>query len=107
VFFSSHVLEHVPSTSAIFDLGVRLLRSGGLFVAFTPNGSDDFRKVDPDAWHSLWGFVHPQLLTPDYFADRFAGSAILTGSTPISDEDLKRFPHEAPLRLSAKGSELL
>jgi 2-polyprenyl-3-methyl-5-hydroxy-6-metoxy-1,4-benzoquinol methylase len=107
VFFSSHVLEHVPSVSTAIELGRRLLKPGGWFVAYTPNGSDDFRRTNPAAWHKLWGFVHPQLLTPKYFASQFGDAAVLTGSTPVRDEDLKGFPDTASDFLPATGSELL
>jgi SAM-dependent methyltransferase/ribosomal protein S27AE len=62
VFFSAHVLEHVPSVNAVLALAERLLRPGGWFVAFTPNGSLERRALDPGGWHQQWGFVHPQLL---------------------------------------------
>ncbi|MEY2518665.1 MAG: hypothetical protein QOF24_424 [Verrucomicrobiota bacterium] len=62
IFFSAHVLEHVPSVEATIKTATRLLRPGGLFVCFTPNGSLERRAADPNGWHHAWGFVHPQLL---------------------------------------------
>lgn len=62
LFFSAHVLEHVPSVSAVLAMADRLLRPGGRFVAFTPNGSLERRQLHPAGWHRQWGFVHPQLL---------------------------------------------
>ena len=49
VFFSAHVIEHVPSPSAMIALGMRLLKPGGLFVCFCPNGSLTFRQRAPRA----------------------------------------------------------
>ena len=39
IFFSAHVIEHVPSVSQLLELGLRVLRPGGLLVTFTPNFS--------------------------------------------------------------------
>lgn len=55
VFLSAHVIEHVPSPAAMIALGMRLLRPGGLFVCFCPNGSLPFRRRAPRDWHLMWG----------------------------------------------------
>lgn len=52
-FFSSHVVEHVPQPSAVIALAAALLKPGGYFVAITPNGSEDFQRTAPDAWHQV------------------------------------------------------
>lgn len=70
IFFSAHVLEHVPAVSEIFALAGRKLKKGGLFLAFTPNGSHDRRLRQPATWNQMWGMVHPNLLD-----DRFLGRA--------------------------------
>ncbi len=62
VFFSAHVIEHVPSPRALIDLGMNALKPRGVFVCFTPNGSAARRQVAPRRWHESWGFVHPQLI---------------------------------------------
>lgn len=54
-FFSSHVIEHIPQPSKAFEYARILLKPGGLFVAFTPNGSLAWRAENPRAWHSSWG----------------------------------------------------
>ncbi len=59
VFFSSHVLEHLPSPCTAFDLARRLVRPGGLFVAYTPNGSADCMRAHPKLYHESWGRLHP------------------------------------------------
>lgn len=83
VFFSAHVIEHVPSVSAMIDLGMRLLKPGGLFVAFTPNGSMAFRELKPSDWHLMWGLAHPQLLDVEYVTRAFAGKPLLLSSAPL------------------------
>ena len=63
VFFSSHVLEHVPQLGEILAFArERLAARKGLFVAITPNGSADRRRADPQRWQRAWGFRHPNLL---------------------------------------------
>ena len=65
-FFSSHVIEHVPNPSQLLRDGLRLLRQGGVFVAVAPNGSQEFRSSAGRTWSSLWGQVHPQLISCDW-----------------------------------------
>lgn len=81
-FFSSHVLEHVPAPAAVFDYARRLLKPGGLFVSFTPNGSQQHRDASA-SWSRLWGAVHPNFID-DVFLDRsFHASPRAIGSSPI------------------------
>lgn len=68
VFFSSHVLEHVPSVLEALRLAKRLLKKDGLFISLTPNGSNDFKKAHYQRWQKLWGRVHPNLLDDIFFA---------------------------------------
>jgi len=51
VFFSAHVMEHVPSVQETIHYAKSMLKPGGLFVAFTPNGSEEFRQGYPVNWH--------------------------------------------------------
>jgi 2-polyprenyl-3-methyl-5-hydroxy-6-metoxy-1,4-benzoquinol methylase len=71
VIFSSHVLEHLPDFSEINDLYLNHLSNGGLFVAVTPNGSQDFRKANYNSYHQLWGKVHPVLLNEKFVRKNF------------------------------------
>ena len=82
IFFSSHVLEHVPSVQEIIDLGFRILKPGGLFVAFTPNGSTCYRQKNPDNWHRAWGLVHPNVLDEFYYKKVFSGRPFFLSSDP-------------------------
>jgi SAM-dependent methyltransferase len=91
VFFSSHVLEHVPSPSAVIERALRLLRPGGLLVSVCPNGTEAFRSAQPAGWRLLWGEVHPNLLDDVYLARTFRGMPYLIGSSPVTigDDDLR------------------
>jgi len=88
VFFSAHVMEHVPSVRAILALADRVLRPGGLFVAFTPNGSTERRRRDPAGWHQQWGFVHPQLLDREWIEQLGQSSLILADTSPYDLQTL-------------------
>lgn len=83
VFFSAHVIEHVPSPSAMISLGMRLLKPGGLFVCFCPNGSLAFRQRAPRDWHLMWGQSHPQLMDEVYLRQAFPGQSLLVHSAPL------------------------
>lgn len=67
VFFSIHVLEHLPSPTMAFDLATSVLRPGGLFVAYTPNGSSDCMRANPKLYHKSWGRLHPLYLDDVYY----------------------------------------
>lgn len=93
IFFSCHVLEHVPSVAATISFARTMLRPGGLFVAFTPNGSDEYRKINPSSWMKLWGDVHPNFLD-----ERFYKRA-------VPDAVVASTPYEG--RQSLAGTELM
>lgn len=90
VFFSAHVLEHVPSVSAVIAGARRLLRPGGLFVAFTPNGSRPHRSANR-AWSKAWGLVHPNLLDDGFYAVAFPTGPLWLGSDPYDHAALSRW----------------
>ncbi|WP_395739469.1 class I SAM-dependent methyltransferase [Prosthecobacter sp.] len=83
VFFSAHVIEHVPSPAAMIALGMRLLKPGGLFVCFCPNGSLTFRQRAPRDWHLMWGQSHPQLLDEVFLKHTFPQQPLLLHSAPL------------------------
>lgn len=91
IFFSSHVLEHVPSVQEAIDFGFSILRPGGLFIAFTPNGSAAYRRKDPKGWHKLWGLVHPNFLDDVYYKYRFSDSSFFLSSNPYSIQDINKW----------------
>lgn len=109
VFFASHVLEHVPSVQATIALALRSLRPGGLFVAFTPNGSSAYRSRSPSSWHQLWGNIHPQLLDDIYYGKQFQEFTTAMDSAPYKLNELTSWSgarsHSICLDLS--GYELL
>ena len=73
VVYSCHVLEHIPNARGVLLNQLSLLKPGGLVVAHTPNGSNDFQLNNYSIFHRIWGRVHPVLLT-DRFVQNVAGS---------------------------------
>jgi len=106
-FFSAHVIEHVPSVSRMLTFARRSLRLGGLFVAFTPNGSSLNRQLNPRLWHALWGFVHPQLIDERFCARTLSPDPYLLASRPFSATDIAAWDQKTPTQLSLTGDELL
>jgi 2-polyprenyl-3-methyl-5-hydroxy-6-metoxy-1,4-benzoquinol methylase len=107
VFFSSHVIEHVPSVAEMLATADRVLVPGGLFLALTPNGSDAFRKTDQAAWHSVWGQVHPQLIDDEFVRKQLNGRNWLLDSTPFDLAALSKNGFSTPQAIGLAGSELL
>lgn len=91
VFFSAHVLEHVPSVNATLELALRALKAGGVFAAFTPNGSAAFRLKNRDAWRRMWGNVHPQFLDDVYYKSQICSYDYIMDSLPFKLDRLKEW----------------
>lgn len=90
-FFSAHVLEHVPSPAKVIELASMALKPGGWFIAFTPNGSEQFQRIDPKAWRMLWGKVHPNFLDEKYYETAFKGKRHFIASSPVDGASVERF----------------
>ncbi len=88
VFFSNHVMEHVPRPQEVIAMARTLVRQGGLFVAITPNGSLDYRNAAPRAWHKSWGKVHPNLLGDRFWRTSFADNQYLIRSLDGAADDV-------------------
>ncbi|MBI1202921.1 MAG: methyltransferase domain-containing protein [Rhodopseudomonas sp.] len=101
-FFAAHVIEHVPSPARAFDHAMRLLKPGGLFVSFTPNGSAGHRAASSD-WSKLWGEVHPNFIDDVFLDYNFRSSPRVVGSSPVSEAGLPASPELARLDDLAGG----
>lgn len=71
VFFSTHVVEHIPDADSLLNFAFSKLNPGGMFVAVTPNGSQQYRDKKPGNWSRVWGFKHPILLDELFLQHRF------------------------------------
>lgn len=110
IFFSSHVLEHVPSVGDAIEFGLNLLKPNGLFVAFTPNGSEEYRNTNGDSWNKHWGLVHPNFLDNKFYEKAFSGKEIMLSSTPYSMAEIAKWSGDGSFdrtKVKLDGSELL
>lgn len=106
-FFTCHVIEHLPAPAAVFALARKLLKRGGVFVSYTPNGSSEHRSASRD-WDRLWGLVHPNFIDDQFMLDAFPDSPSIIASRH-SREPIERLgiPPNGNLRLNLSGYELL
>jgi len=109
VFFSSHVLEHLADLDKVLNLAVTSLKPGGMFVAFTPNGSLRRRDVDAKSWKSSWGFAHPNMLDERFYERVFQSTPLLIASDPYPIDHIARWGASRNERvvLDLQGVELL
>ncbi len=106
IFFSSHVIEHVPSVAGMIETGLRALRPGGLFIAFTPNASAERFRDDGSARRRLWGYVHPQLLDRE-FVEALPGTSLLALSSPYDLDYICGWDGRSRATGAMDGPELL
>ncbi len=111
IFFSNHVLEHVPEPSKTISLARKILNDDGIFVCITPNGSDSYRDFDYNGWHSLWGKDHPNHINDTFYESQFIDNPYLISSI---DNSFDHFDHiqswnkqNTQVKLSVNSSELL
>jgi 2-polyprenyl-3-methyl-5-hydroxy-6-metoxy-1,4-benzoquinol methylase len=107
VFFSSHVLEHLPAPSEALAVARRLVRANGLFVAFTPNGSAECLRENPRQYHLAWGLVHPHFLDERFYRHMFPDAPKLLASSPYDLPRISAWDRCQDLTLSLAGPELL
>lgn len=84
IFFSAHVIEHLPDLKEFIQTAKKLLFPDGLMLTFCPNGSQAYREKDKQAFHSVWGMVHPSYLNKDFFAYVFKDNPYLITSAPYN-----------------------
>jgi 2-polyprenyl-3-methyl-5-hydroxy-6-metoxy-1,4-benzoquinol methylase len=107
VVFSAHVMEHVPSVAETIEYARSILFPGGLFIAFTPNGSAAFRRANPLVWHKMWGQVHPQFLDDRFYMKAFHGSPLLLTSDPFNLDQIASWSKTETMTFGLGGPELL
>lgn len=80
LFFSAHVLEHVPDLQETIRLARAITKPGGLFLNFTPNGSATYRERNWRRFHRSWGLTHPNFLQDTFYQNVFPDSPYLLAS---------------------------
>jgi hypothetical protein len=106
VFFSSHVIEHHPDIFSMNVLAKKLLLNDGFYIAFCPNGSNEFRERDPKAFHHLWGLVHPNYLNDKFFQYVYSENPYFIGSNPYNFEQLQNWDGHSQFVGDLTGVEL-
>jgi D-arabinose 1-dehydrogenase-like Zn-dependent alcohol dehydrogenase len=54
-FFAAHVIEHLSNPLALWETALKMLKSGGVVVLFTPNGEPSRECLPGNRYHQLWG----------------------------------------------------
>jgi 2-polyprenyl-3-methyl-5-hydroxy-6-metoxy-1,4-benzoquinol methylase len=107
IFFSSHVIEHVPSVKEMVNSAKKLLKPDGFFIAECPNGSAAFRKRNASAFHHAWGLVHPSYLSDDFVRFTFADNPYLIVSSPYDLANIGSWDQKSQVIGPASGDQLL
>lgn len=90
VFFSSHVIEHLPHIDKFIEFCKSRLNPDGLFMAFCPNGSKEYRQRDEYTFTVTWGSLHPNYLDVEFAQHLFRNNPylILTSDWPYNLEEI-------------------
>jgi 2-polyprenyl-3-methyl-5-hydroxy-6-metoxy-1,4-benzoquinol methylase len=81
LIMSNHAIEHLPVISDFIKFCASKLKKDGIFVAFCPNGSNEYRMREPEIFHVNWGFLHPNYLDIEFATKAFKENPyfVLTG----------------------------
>lgn len=110
IILSSHVIEHLSDIEGFVSLSKKHLKPKGIFMAFCPNGSKEFREREPEIWHVNWGEVHPNYLDVEFAKTMFKNNPylILTGDWDFNPEDISNWDGVSQIVGSnLNGKELL
>lgn len=107
IFFSSHVIEHHPDIASMIRLAKSLLKDGGYFIAFCPNGSLAFRMKNPEIFHRFWGKVHPNYLNVDFYKKVFRGNPYYISSNPMIVDNIHPLQKQDSIIGDLTGDELM
>ncbi|MGC9332457.1 MAG: methyltransferase domain-containing protein [Bacteroidales bacterium] len=107
IIFSNHVVEHLPSVHQYLEFAINHLRPGGFLMTITPNGSEEFRNLNPNAYSKLWGFYHPQFLDDKYYLNYFGHSNLLLTSKMSAMSLFKNWDQQSFFLGNLSSSNLL
>lgn len=110
VIFSSHVIEHLPHIDAFIDLCKNRLMPDGVFMAFCPNGSKEYRDRNAYTFRVTWGSLHPNYLDIEFAQHLFRNHPylILTSDWPYNLAEIKNWDgHSQVVSKERGGYELL
>lgn len=106
IFYSSHVIEHLPSIPKMLALARRSLSKDGYFIAFCPNGSNEFRSLHHHNFHRAWGLVHPNYLSADYYRYIFKDNPYYISSNPYALKAISQLQNQQLIG-DLRGEELM
>jgi SAM-dependent methyltransferase len=104
LFFSAHVIEHLPDPNLLWQAASQSLKPDGVVILFMPNGDPAREQINPRSYHQVWGKVHPLLISATAL-DSMAQAHGFSGRAYSSPYDLQniRSDHSGDLA----GDELL
>jgi len=110
VILSSHVIEHLIDLPEFFDFSKAHLKEDGIFMAFCPNGNNEYRNREFEIWHGSWGDIHVNLLDAEFAQQAFKNNPylILSGDWSFNVEEIKKWDGKSQVVGDKKdGKELL
>lgn len=110
LIMSSHAIEHVPVISEFVLTAAKALTKDGIFMAFCPNGSPEYRTREPDVFHVNWGFLHPNYLDVNFGCHLFRENPymIVTGDWDYDLNELSKWDGQSQyVGERRNGKELL
>jgi hypothetical protein len=107
IFFSSHVIEHVPSISSMVQRSQDLLEENGFFIAECPNGSSALRVINPNGFHHGWGLVHPNYLSEEFYQFLFRENPYFITTTPYNIKSLISWDQSSQVIEKTDGDQIL
>jgi 2-polyprenyl-3-methyl-5-hydroxy-6-metoxy-1,4-benzoquinol methylase len=107
--FASHVLEHVPAPSAVFERIASLLKPGGLLLAFVPNCSGDEALQLGVGWGPMCSEKHPLALDAEFLEKALPkhGLRAVAFSDPYCPEEVIACWDHPSTRRNLQGAELM
>ncbi|MFC4211315.1 methyltransferase domain-containing protein [Pedobacter lithocola] len=105
--FSSHVIEHLPDIKMFINLCFKLLDKNGFLILLSPNGSNDFKKANPQNFHLFWGQVHPNMISADFYSTIFKHYPYFISSSPYNIRQLNSWNQTEKIISLTGGEELL
>jgi SAM-dependent methyltransferase len=90
---SSHVIEHLNDISSFKEFAKDHLKQDGVFMAFCPNGNDEYRQREPEIWHGSWGDIHVNLIDAEFAKVLFKNNPylIMSGDWKFDFDEIKRW----------------
>lgn len=110
LFLSSHVIEHLSKLTAFIKLSQDKLNKEGIFMAFCPNGNNEYRQRESETWHGSWGDIHVNLIDQEFAKEVFKNNPylILTGDWEFDPKEISNWDGKSQtIGSKMDGKELL